>query len=132
MTKLSAHEILDRVFRTIVRTAERDPVFAQELAQVLCGRPPGNLSDRQKPALRRLFDPSDFHAINILRAHGEDALRGKLEQIRATADLRSVVAFSGLILSGRATSTRATREDLINGIVAAAKHYIAQRDAGSS
>jgi len=132
MTKLSANEILDRVFRAIIRTAERDPVFAQELAQALCGRSPGNLSDRRKSALQRLFDPSDFHAINILRVHGEDALRGKLEQIRATADLRSVVAFSGLILSGRATSSRATREDLINGIIAAAKHYIAQRDAGSS
>jgi hypothetical protein len=132
MTKLPALEILDRVFRTIIRTAEKDPVFAQELTQALCGRPPDNLSERQKPALQRLFDPSDFHAINILRVHGEDALRGKLEQIRATADLRSVVAFSGLILSGRAVSSRATREDLINGIIAAAKHYVAQRDAGSS
>jgi hypothetical protein len=132
MTKPPALEILDRVFRTIIRTAEKDPVFAQELARALCGRPGENLSDRQKPALQRLFDPADFHAINILRVHGEDALRGKLEQIRATADLRSVVAFSGLVLSGRATSSRATREDLINGIIAAAKHYIAQRDAGSS
>jgi hypothetical protein len=79
-----------------------------------------------------LFDPSGFHAINILRAHGEDVLRGKLEQVKATADLRSVAMSSGLVLSGRASTSRATREELIKGIIAAARHYVAQRDVAAS
>jgi len=127
-----AHEILGRIFGVIIRAAAKDPTFAQELMQALSGGIAESSSTRQKSGLRRLFDPSGFHAINILRAHGEDALRGKLEQVRATADLKSVAMFSGLILSGRASNSRATREDLIDGIVGAAKHYVAQRDVATS
>jgi hypothetical protein len=127
MSEMPAHEILRRVFNVIVRAAEKDPVFAQEVMETLADGIAENSLAKQKSSLRRLFDPSGFHAINILRAHGDRALRGKLEQIRAIADLRSVARFSGLILSGRACSPRASREDLINGIVAAAKHYAAQR-----
>ena len=132
MSQLQAHEILGAIFGVIISAAERDPAFAQELMQALSGGIAENSSRGQKSRMRRLFDPSGFHAINIMRAHGEDALRGKLEQVRATADLRSVAMFSGLILSGRASNSRATREDLINGIVAAAKHYVAQRGVAAS
>jgi len=132
MSQIPVHEILGRLFRVIIRAAEKDPALAQELMQALSSSIAENSSTEQKSRLRSLFDPSGFHAINILRAHGEDALRGKLEQVRATADLRSVAMFSGLVLSGRAANPRATREDLINGIVAAAKHYIAQRGVAVS
>jgi hypothetical protein len=133
MSQLPAHEILSRLFGIIIRAAEKDPAFAQELMQALSSGSAENSSkEGQTSGLRRLFDPSGLHAINILRAHGEDALRGKLEQVRATADLRSVAMFSGLVLSGRASNSRATREDLIDGIVAAAKHYVAQRGVATS
>ena len=133
MNKLPAHEILGAIFGVIIRAAEKDPAFAQELMQVLStGIAENSSTEGQKSRLRRLFDPSGFHAINILRAHGEDALRGKLEQVRATVDLRSVAMISGLVLSGRAANSRATREVLIDGIVAAAKHYVAQRDVATS
>jgi len=133
MSQLPAHEILGRIFGVIIRAAEKDPAFAQELMQVLSqGIAENSSTGGQKSRLRRLFDPSGFHAINILRAHGEDALRGKLEQVRGTADLRSVAMFSGLVLSGSASNSRATREVLIDGIVAAAKHYVAQRDVATS
>jgi hypothetical protein len=132
MSQLPVHEILGTLFRVIIRAAEKDPAFAQELMQALSRGTAESSSTEQRSRLRRLFDPSGFHAINILRAHGEDALRGKLEQVKATADLRSVAMFSGLVLSGRAANSRATREDLINGIVAAAKHYVAQRGVATS
>jgi len=133
MSQLPAHEILGRIFGVIIRAAEKDPAFAHELMQALSqGIAENSSAGGQKSRLRRLFDPSGFHAINILRAHGEDALRGKLEQVRATADLRSVAMFSGLVLSGSASNSRATREVLIDGIVAAAKHYVAQRGVAAS
>ena len=133
MSQLPAHEILGRIFGVIIRAAEKDPAFAQKLMQALSqGIAENSSTGGQKSRLRRLFDPSGFHAINILRAHGEDALRGKLEQVRGTADLRSVAMFSGLVLSGSASNSRATREVLIDGIVAAAKHYVAQRDVATS
>ena len=133
MSQLPAHEILGRIFGVIIRAAEKDPAFAQELMQALSQGIAENSSTRgQKLRLRRLFDPSGFHAINFLRAHGEDALRGKLEQVKATADLKSVAMFSGLVLSGSASNSRATREVLIDGIVAAAKHYVAQRGVAAS
>ena len=127
-----AHEILGAIFGVIIRAAEKDPAFAQEVMQALSSGTAESSSTGQKPGLRRLFDPTGFHAINILRAHGEDALRGKLEQVRATADLRSVAMSSGLVLSGRASNSRAKRDDLIDGIIAAAKHYVAQRGVAAS
>jgi hypothetical protein len=128
MNQVPAHEILGRIFAVIIRAAEKYPALAQELMQALSTATAENASTGQKSTLRRLFDPSGFHAINILRAHGEEALRGKLEQVRATADLRSVATFSGLVLSGRASNSRATREDLIDAIIVAARHYVAQRE----
>jgi hypothetical protein len=132
MSQLPAHEILGRIFGVIIRAAEKDPAFSQELMQALSSGTTEKASMGQKSTLRRLFDPSGFHAINILRTHGEDALRGKLEQVRAAADLRLVATFSGLVLSGRASKSRATREELIKGIIAAARHYVAQRGAATS
>jgi hypothetical protein len=133
MSQLPAHEILGAFFGVIIRAAKKDPAFAQQLMQALSSGIAENSSkEEQKSGLRRLFDPSGFHAINILRTHGEDALRGKLEQVRAAPDLRLVATFSGLVLSGRASKSRATREDLVEGIVAAARHYVAQRDVAAS
>jgi len=132
MSQLPAHEILGRIFGVIIRAAEKDPAFSQELMQALSSGTTEKASMGQKSTLRRLFDPLGFHAINILRTHGEDALRGKLEQVRAAADLRLVATFSGLVLSGRASKSRATREELIKGIIAAARHYVAQRGAATS
>ena len=132
MSQLPAHEILGRIFGVIIRAAEKDPAFSQELMQALSSGTTEKASMGQKSTLRRLFDPLGFHAINILRTHGEDALRGKLEQVRAAADLRLVATFSGLVLSGRASKSRATREELIKGIIAAARHYVAQRGVATS
>ena len=85
-----------------------------------------------KPAPRRAFDASQFHAVNILRLHGEAALRGKLEQVKAVEDLRSVATASGLVLSGSAGKARPSRAELIAAIVEAAKHYDAQRSAATA
>ena len=77
-------------------------------------------------------NPADFHAINVLRSHGESALRGKLEQVRAVERLRAIANVSGLVLSGSASKLKASRADLIDGIIAAAKHYDAQRNAATA
>lgn len=131
MKQVPPHETLRRVFDVIVREAQKNPMLAQELMDAITDGSP-SASEMPKPAARKLFDASEFHAINILRVHGESALRGKLEQVKAVEDLRSVARASGLVLSGRAHKARASRADLISGIIAAAKHYDAQRSAASS
>ena len=68
----------------------------------------------------------------MLRTHGENVLRGKLEQIKAVEDLRAVARLSGLLLTGPAARPKAKRGDLIEGIIAAAKHYDAQRSTASA
>jgi hypothetical protein len=82
--------------------------------------------------VRKPFDASQLHAVNILRLHGEAALRGKLEQVKAIEDLRSVAAASGLVLWASAGKARASRVELIAAIVEAAKHYDAQRSAATA
>ena len=131
MKQVPAHVVLRRLFDVIVHEAENNPVLAQRLVET---NPAAMAleSETSKTAARKQFDASEFHAINILRLHGESALRGKLEQIKAVEDLKSVARASGLVLSGSARKARPSRLDLITAIVAAAKHYDAQRSAASA
>jgi hypothetical protein len=131
MSEVQIDETLRRIFDVIVREAEHNPALAQKLAQAIAesfalefGSP--------KPACSKPFDASQFHAVNILRLHGESALRGKLEQVKAVEDLKSVARASGLVLSGSARKARPSRAELIAGIIAAAKHYDAQRSAATA
>jgi hypothetical protein len=131
MKQLPAHEILHRIFKVVVREAQKNPALAKELIEAIAEGPtPG--PETTTPVTRKRFDASEFHAVNILRLHGESALRGKLEQVKAVEDLRAVARISGLVLSGSASKARPSRADLISGIVAAAKHYDAQRSAACS
>ena len=128
MTKAPVHATLRRIFDVVAREAEHNPELAQKLAHAIAeDLAAGPVSP--KPAPRRPFDASQFHAVNILRLHGESALRGKLEQIKAVEDLKSVATASGLVLSGSAGRARPSRAELIATIVEAAKHYDAQRRA---
>jgi hypothetical protein len=125
------HEMLRRLFDVILSEAEQNPELARKLAQAI-GQEHDGRPRPAKAAARKAFDPSEFHAINILRLHGEPALRGKLEQVKAVADLKSVARASGLVLSGSAGRARASRTELILGIIEAAKHYDAQRRAATA
>jgi hypothetical protein len=129
----AAPEALRRLFDVIVREAEKNPVLAQELIEAVA-EPLARLTpaEKSRPERRRPFDAAGVHAINILRSHGEAALRGRLEQIRAVEDLKAVAKASGLVLPGSAGGARPSRLDLIDGIIAAAKHYDALRSAAAS
>jgi hypothetical protein len=131
MTDVPAREVLDRLFRAIVEEADKNDAFARSLLDAL----QANLAARagaRKPSPRKPFDASQLHAINLLRTHGENVLRGKLEQVKAVQDLRAVATFSGLVLTGPAAKTKATRGAMIEAIVAAAKHYDAQRSTATA
>jgi hypothetical protein len=127
MKQRPAHEILRQLFEVIVREAKDNPALAQKLVRAL-----SEPAAAPKPLARNQFNASQFHAINILRLHGEAALRGKLEQVKAVEDLKSIARASGLLLSADACKSRPLRADLINAIIAAAKHYDAQRSTASS
>jgi hypothetical protein len=130
MTGVQIHKTLRRLFDAVVREAEQNPGLAEKLAQAI-GEDLGARPRAPRPASRRAFDASQLHAINILRLHGEAALRGKLEQVKAVEDLKAVAKSSGLVLSGSAAKTRPLRSQLITGIIEAAKHYDAQRGAAA-
>jgi hypothetical protein len=131
MTDVPAREVLDRLFRAIVQEADKNDAFARSLLDAL----QANLAARagaRKPSPRKPFDASQLHAINLLRTHGENVLRGKLEQVKTVEDLRAVATFSGLVLTGPAARPKATRVAMIDAIVAAAKHYDAQRSTATA
>jgi hypothetical protein len=129
VTTAPAHQALKRIFAVLLAEAESNPGLARRLAAAI-GEP------RAAPASapRRQASPAapPVHAVNILRQHGEAALRGRLEQIKAVAELKAVAAASGLVLAGSALKARPGRGELIAAIVAAAKHYDAQRNAASA
>jgi hypothetical protein len=119
---------LRRLFDVIASEAARNPELAHQLAQAI-----GQLGpESRKSGRRRPLAAVDFHAVNVLRLHGEGALRGRLEQVKAVEDLKSLATVSGLVLSGSAARARPSRAELIEGIVEAAKHYDEQRSAATA
>jgi hypothetical protein len=132
MSDAQIDDILRRVFEVIVREARHNPALAQKLVQAITDGVAATAPAAPQAVRRKRFDASHLHAINILRRDGESALRGRLEQVRAAEDLRSVARASGLVLSGNAGKARASRSQLIAGIVEAAKHYDAQRGAATA
>jgi hypothetical protein len=131
MTNVEVYDTLCRLFDVIAREAERNPALAQKLADAIAGH--RNARPRSPKRGRcKVFDASQFHAVNILRLHGEAVLRGKLEQVRAVDELRAVALASGLVLAGSAGGPRPSRAQLILGIIEAAKHYDAQRSAATA
>ena len=131
MTKTPMHQILRGIFDVVVAEAERNPRLAQELARAMA-EPPAAERGVAGSGQRKPLDWSQFHAVNILRLHGESALRGKLDQVRTVADLKAVARASGLVLAQAASKARASRTELITAIIAAAKHYDAQRTAANA
>jgi hypothetical protein len=124
------HETLRRLFDVIAREAAQNPVLAQQLSDIM-GERLGASAAPEPRHRRAAFDASRLHAVNILRLHGEPALRGRLEQVKSVEDLRCVARASGLVLSPGADKARATRAELIAGIIEAARHYDAQRSAAA-
>ncbi len=123
-----AHEILQRLFNVIVAEARKSPALSKKLFRAF----PKHIASAMEPLPRASrFDASQFHAVNILRAHGENILRGKLEQIRSKENLRAVAKTSSLILEGAAAKRNASLAEIVEGIVAAAKHYDTQRRGAS-
>jgi hypothetical protein len=131
MSGAPIHETLRRLFDVVLREAEQNPALARKLARAI-GEDFGSHRQPPKRANRGAFDAAQLHAVNLLRLHGESALRGKLEQIKAVEDLKTVAKASGLVLSADTGKARPSRVELITGIVEAAKHYDAQRRAATA
>ena len=127
----AVHETLRRLFDAVLREAEQNPALAEKLAQAI-GEDVGSLRRSPKRTGSATFDAAQVHAINILRLHGESALRGTLEQIKATADLKAVAVASGLVLPASTSKAKPSRTELISEIIQAAKHYDAQRGAATA
>lgn len=130
MKALQARNAVRRFCAVITREADRNPEFAQRLSEALGSlmadvpAEPRQEAETPPPMARPQVR---LHAVNVLRSHGEGALRGRLEQIKARTELKAVATASGLVLSGPGAKPNATRTDLIEGIIAAAKHYDALR-----
>ena len=125
--EMPAHQIVEALFHVIVEEAERNERFAKRLMSVYPEVIVARTSRPKKSAPG--FDVAEFHAVNILRNHGEAMLRGRLSSLRTKADLKHVAKRSGLKLTGKALKKSASLIDIIDGIVEAAQHYVAQRGA---
>jgi hypothetical protein len=129
MSDAQLQATLRRLFDVIASEAARNPELAHQLAQAIGQLKP---AEPLRSRRRRPLAAADFHAVNVLRLHGEGALRGKLEQVKAVEDLKSLATASGLVLSGSAARARPSRAELIEGIVDAARHYDEQRSAATA
>ena len=125
--EVPASEIVEALFGVIIEEAKRNEGFARRLMSVY----PETIVARTTRAKKagQSFDAADYHAVNILRNHGEAMLRGRLSSLRTKSELKEIAKRSGLRLTGKAALKSAAMSDLIDGIVDAAQHYVEQRGA---
>ena len=118
--------LIRRLLAVLVDEVDRNPRLAKKIAAVL----PQSIA-RAAPAARPhgAFNPLDYHPVKILRAHGEDMLRGKLLHLNNREKLRAVAKSANLTLDPRAYKARATVADIVEAIVRAAAGYDRQRRA---
>ena len=127
--EVPAHEILEKLFSVFLEEARACPALTRKLLSAL---PDAMIAKVEAPQKRvKTFDPSQFHAINILRTHGENMLRGRLETLRKKEELRAVARASGIVLDGPAAKKNPRLEELIEGVIRGAKHYRKQREGAS-
>lgn len=135
-----AHEILEKLFQTIVKEAETNEKFANEMLEAFSENlaNKNEVADRQEqPALAKKqtkekeaskdsFDVKAHNPIILYRKMGEDLMRVKLNKVSA-ANLKKISKHYQLKLAHLTKSKSPTKPDLINAIITFAKNYDAQR-----
>lgn len=140
-----AHEILEKLFQTIVKEAETNEKFANEMLEVFSENlaKTNEVANRQeqptlakkqtkekeatpKEATKDGFDIKAHNPIILYRKMGEDLMRVKLNKVSA-ANLKKIGKHYQLKLSNLTKSKSPTKPDLISAIITFAKNYDAQR-----
>lgn len=140
-----AHEILEKLFQTIVKEAETNEKFANEMLEAfsenLANKNEGanrqeqpTLAKKQtkekeatpKETTKDSFDIKAHNPIILYRKMGEDLMRVKLNKVSAT-NLKKISKHYQLKLTHLTKSKSPTKPDLINAIITFAKNYDAQR-----
>ena len=135
-----AHEILEKLFQTIVKEAETNEKFANEILEAFSENlaNKNEVANRQeqpasakkqtkeKEASKDSFDIKAHNPIILYRKMGEDLMRVKLNKVSA-ANLKKISKHYQLKLTHLTKSKSPTKPDLINAIITFAKNYDAQR-----
>ena len=123
----SPADLLRRIFEVLVKEVERNPALANKIIASL----PASVVKIKAAGKRRpnRFNPLDYHPVTILRSHGENMLRGKLEHLNNREKLRAVAKAANLVLDPCALRPKATVAVIVEAIVQAANGYDRQRKA---
>lgn len=155
MKEVPAHEILEKLFQTIVKEAESNTKFAEEMlgafSENLAINADQNTTDensvakntpsqegkeehapskkksvRTKQPSKDSFDVKAYNPVIMFRKTGEDLMRVKLNKLTAT-NLKKIAKHFQLKLSTLTKSKSPTKPELITAIITFAKNYDAQR-----
>ena len=145
MTDVPAHEILAKLFQTIVKEAETNEKFANEMLGTFSEKLPAKSEESSveidgegkqevaaskkastKQATKDSFDIKAHNPIILYRKMGEDLMRVKLNKVSAT-NLKKIGKHYQLKLNTLTKSKSPTKPDLITAIITFAKNYDAQR-----
>ncbi len=141
-----AHEILAKLFQTIVKEAETNEKFANEMLGAFSEKLPTksekisvetdseskheSVAPKKQPTTKQAakdgFDVKAHNPIILYRKMGEDLMRVKLNKVSA-ANLKKIGKHYQLKLNTLTKSKPPTKHELITAIITFAKNYDAQR-----
>jgi hypothetical protein len=141
-----AHEILAKLFQTIVKEAETNEKFANEMLGAFSEKLPAKSEEnsvgktdeskqetaapKKQPSAKQTskdgFDIKAHNPIILYRKMGEDLMRVKLNKVSAT-NLKKIGKHYQLKLNTLTKSKSPTKAELITAIITFAKNYDAQR-----
>ena len=117
---MPAHEILEKIFDTVIKEAKERPAFAQALLASLPQSAVARIEKAPRKPSAPKFDATSIPAARVMKEHGEATLRSKLGDVRKKADLKAVAEASAIVLEGPAAKKTATTAEIIDCIVAGA------------
>lgn len=126
--EIPASELVRRLLTILADELDRNPALAEK---VIAALPQSIKRPESSKRLPPSFNPREYNPVNILRAHGESMLRGKLTQLNNREKLRAVAKASNLTLAASASKAKASVTDIVEAIVKAAVDYDRQRAAAT-
>lgn len=129
-----AHELLSKLFQTILDEAERNPRFAKEMLKSLPEGAAAQLNNAEKttrpqktpPAKKHSFLAKEHNPITLYREFGEDLMRVKLQKL-TIANLNSIIRQFQLKKKLKLTGKTQTKQSLITALLTFAAEYDRQR-----
>ena len=131
VTPDAVERLTEACVKELAQIRVRLPMVVRRPMKVLVADTPANKPAETQPAAKSqaaAFDPHAFSLIVVMRKGGKDALLAKLAEVTDLTQLMAIAKAQHVALDGQPAS----RDDVLEALVAGTERRIAHREAAAS